>query len=105
MLRETYVSSSQPVLLRPQPKNNPFDAVMRVVGALCAFSKKHAFLFVMLFVLAISAMNLQAAAAVDAGIQEAADSFELTFELVKGIVLTILVFAVGYKLAKKWLKG
>lgn len=46
-----------------------------------------------------------AAAAVDAGVQEAIDSFELTFGGVKTVVLTILVFAVGYKLARKWLKG
>ncbi len=105
MLRETYVSTSQPVLLRPQPKNNPMDAVMRFVGAICAFSKRHAFLFVMLFVLALSANSSHAAAAVDSGVQNAIDSFDLTFSAVKTVVLTILVFAVGYKLAKRWLKG
>lgn len=56
------------------------------------------------FGLMVSFSDVFAAAAVDAGVQEAADAFELTFTLVKGIALTILTFAVGFKLAKRWLK-
>lgn len=44
-----------------------------------------------------------AAAAVDAGIQEASDSFNLTFTLVKAGAIGVLIFAVGYKIARRWL--
>ncbi len=53
----------------------------------------------------VAGSTAMAAAAVDSGVQNAIDSFDLTFTAVKTVVLTILVFAVGYKLAKRWLKG
>lgn len=52
----------------------------------------------------LSAHVASAVGVVDAQITQAESDAQATFTLVKGAAVTFLVFAIGYRFARKWLK-
>ena len=70
------------------------------------FAKRNAFAFLMLFALVVGTGGAFAADGdPDAAITNTVTTFTNTFGSIKTAILAVLVFAVGYKLARKWLKG
>lgn len=70
------------------------------------FAKRNAFAFLMLCALFLGTGGAMAADGdPDAAITNTVTTFTNTFGSIKTAILAVLVFAVGYKLARKWLKG
>lgn len=69
-------------------------------------SRSYAALAVAVFgLLAIFTPDLFAAAAIDTDVQNIIDTFELTWADIKTAIIAILLFVIGWKLVKRWLKG
>lgn len=68
-----------------------------------SYVRSNARFLVFLAIMALS-ISAKAVGVVDAEIQGASDDAVATFTLVKTGAVTFLVFAIGYRFARKWLK-